>query len=61
MARGERRRIIAKDVLHIAVPQFEGLTVETMLDYASMYPEVMKAFPLKRKETEKFPRQYIHI
>ena len=30
-----------------------------MLDYANMFPEVMKAFPQNRKETEKFPRQYI--
>ena len=30
-----------------------------MLDYASMFPEVMRAFPPRMKEIEKFPRQYI--
>ena len=59
LARGERRRILAKDVEHIAIPQFEGLTITTMLEYAAMFPEAMKAFPTAAKEREKFPRQYI--
>ena len=59
LARGERKRILAKDIEHISIPQFEGLTVEKMLDYANMFPQVMKAFPSNRKEIEKFPRQYI--
>ena len=31
LARGERRRILAKDVLHISIPQFEGLNIKKML------------------------------
>ena len=30
-----------------------------MLEYAEMFPEVMKAFPTGDKEIEKMPRQYI--
>lgn len=59
LAGGLRSRVLAKDVKHIAVPQFEGLGIREMLDYAQMFPEVLKAFPLRREETEKFPRQYI--
>ena len=59
LARGERRRIAAKDVLHIAIPQFEGLGIREMLEYASMFPEALKALPTGYKETEKLPRQYI--
>ena len=59
LARGERRRIAAKDVMHIAIPQFEGLGIREMLEYASMFPEALKALPTGYKETEKLPRQYI--
>ncbi len=59
LARGERRRIAAKDVLHIAIPQFEGLSIKDMLEYASSIPAVQKALPTGEKETEKLPRQYI--
>jgi len=56
LAGGVRRRVLAKDVKHIAVPQFEGLGIREMLDYAEMFPQVMKALPLRRQETEKLPR-----
>ena len=50
MARGERTKVLAKDVKHISVPQFEGLTVETILDYAQMWPGVLKVFPTSQEE-----------
>ena len=59
MARGERTRIEAKDVKHVAIPQFKGLGIKEMMEYAQMFPEVMKAFPTGDKEAEKLPRQYI--
>ena len=59
MARGERTRIEAKDVKHVAIPQFKGLGIKEMMEYAHMFPEVMKAFPTGDKEAEKLPRQYI--
>ena len=59
LARAERRRIASKDVQHIAIPQFEGLTIKNMLEYAQKVPAVMKALPTGEKEIEKLPRQYI--
>ena len=41
------------------VPQYEGLKVEAMLDFASQYPNAMRVFPESKKETMKMPRQYI--
>ena len=59
LARGERKRILAKDVCHVAIPQFEGLSIKDMLEYAKMFPEVERALPSGEKETDKLPRQYI--
>ena len=47
------------DVKVINVPHFEGLSVEDMLAFAEQYPDVMRAFPIVRKEVEKMPRAYI--
>ena len=52
---GKRSKILAKNVKHISVPQFEGLKIEAMLNYAWGFDEVMKAFPVSRKEQEKLP------
>jgi len=56
LAMGERKRIDAKDVKHIAIPQFEGLSIKYMLEWAQKVPAVMKALPPTSKEVEKFPR-----
>ena len=54
-----RRKIYGKDVKYFNVPQYEGLTIKDFLEYSDMYPEVMKALPIERKEIFKLPRQYI--
>ena len=54
-----RTRIKCKDIKHINIPQFEGLTIETILDFAKNYPKAMKALPKDEKEREKLPRQYL--
>ena len=59
LASGGRRRIPCANVKHIPVPQFEGLTIETILEYAEMHPAVMECLPKDYKETEKMPRQYL--
>ena len=59
LASGARKRIKASAIKHINVPQFEGLNIETMTEYARMYPEVVKCLPLEEKEWEKLPRQYL--
>ena len=54
-----RKRIKNDDVKVIKVPYFEGLTIETMLNYASGYPKVMKCLPALDREINKLPRAYI--
>ena len=56
---GRRKRIKQVDVKHITVPFFEGLKIETMLEYAAQYPEVMQALPMVQREREKLPRGYL--
>ena len=34
LAQGFRRRISSQEVLHVAVPQFKGLAIKHMLEYA---------------------------
>ena len=38
LAAGKRRRIKEVDVKVITVPHFEGLKIETMLEYAAQHP-----------------------
>ena len=45
-------------VKHIAIPNFEGLAIKDLLNYATMYLEVMMALPVP-EEINKLPRQYI--
>jgi len=56
---GKRKMIKATDAKHITVPQFEGLKIETMLDFAKDYPQVALALPECEREIYKLPRQYI--
>ena len=59
LAAGRRRRIKEVNVRHITIPHFEGLKIETMLDYASIFPEVMEALPTVERERMKLPRPYM--
>ena len=56
---GDRLIILAKDVQIISIPQFEGLSIEKMLEFASPYPDVAKALPSEEREVMKLHRQYI--
>ena len=56
---GTRKRIKAADAKHITVPHFEGLKVETMMEWAQDYPDVMKAFPTVKRERDDLPRSYV--
>ena len=57
---GKRRLIKATDVKHIAVPFFEGLSIETMIEWAKGQPgNVMQALPIVQREIERLPRAYI--
>ena len=59
LAAGKRRIILAKNIKHLFVPQFEHLTVEKMLIFASGFPDVMIALPAVEHERLKLHRQYI--
>ena len=43
---GDRTRIKEEDVKYINVPYFDGLKIESFLQYAADKPEVMSALPL---------------
>ena len=59
LAAGKRRRIKQADVKVITVPHFEGLTIESLLGYAAVHPEVMQSLPIILREREKLPRAYV--
>ena len=59
LASGARKRIKASSIRHINVPQFEGLNIEKMQEYARMYPEVKERLPVEEKEWHTLPRQYL--
>ena len=59
IAAGKRRWVKLDRKKDINVPNFEKLTVDTMLHYAKARPEVMEALPMVKHEREKLPREYI--
>jgi hypothetical protein len=58
LAAGRKKKIISKDVKHISIPQYEGLSIADLLEYAKSYPAVMQALPVER-EIKKLSKQYI--
>lgn len=56
---GDRRRIQEKDLKQINVPYFEGLKIESFLEFAADKPEVMRALPMLERERLALPRGYI--
>ena len=59
LASGKRRIVKAESVKVFQVPQYEGLTIEDMLSFASAHPQVREALPLEQREIDKLPREYI--
>ena len=51
----KKKRIHVDDVKHINIPNFDGLTIETMMDYAKQTKTAMNYFPVK-EELKKLPR-----
>ena len=56
---GKRSLIKSKDIKHLHVPLFEGLSTADMLAWAKRYPEVGRALPSAESEIEMLHRQYI--
>ena len=59
LAMGRRRRINCKDIRHIHVPQYEGLKISDLKQYAEQHLDVMEALRQVDKEIDKLPRQYL--
>ena len=59
LAAGTKTIIKGKDILHISIPQFEGLSIESFLEFSKGYTKVRDALPEVQKELVKMPRQYI--
>lgn len=56
---GERSRIKESIVKQINIPYFEGLKIESFLEFAADKPEVMRALPILERERLSLPRAYI--
>ena len=59
LAANKKQRIKCTEVKHINVPQFEGLSIDDMLDWACMHGYVLAALPELERERKKLPRSYI--
>ena len=58
LAAGAKQYVKADHVKHIAIPQYEGLTINDMLEYVEDKPVCMRYLPVE-KEVHKLPRQYL--
>ena len=56
LAGGKKRIVKNTEVKHISVPLFEGLKIETMLEFAEPYDQVWHALPAVKRERDKLPR-----
>ena len=56
---GKRKMLKAKEIKHVTVPQFEGLAIKDLLEFARPYDDVLAALPLVKTEVDKLPRQNI--
>lgn len=56
---GLRRIISCEEVRVLHIPQYEGLSIADLLEYASEFPDVMRALPSEAREVKKLPRQYL--
>ena len=52
---GKRKKIFEINVKHITVPQFEGLKIELMLEFAANREGVMDYLPMLRREIDAMP------
>ena len=56
LASGKKKIIKAASVKTIFIPQFEGLTRDTMLYHARNFANVAKALPSEKRELDQTPR-----
>ena len=53
-----RTRIKCEEIQVLQVPHFDGLTIQTMLEYANDNETVMRAFPNIRREIDRLRRAF---
>ena len=58
LVRGTKRKIYCKDVRHIAIPQYENLTISKIADFVSPYHIIHEYLP-DEKEIPKVPKQWL--
>ena len=56
---GKRRMIKSKEVKHLHIPQFEGLSTADILEWAKRYPAAYQALPSEPSEILQLHRQYV--
>lgn len=59
LAAGKKKAIKGTEIKHLTVPQFEKLTIDEFLKFASDYPFATMCLPDRKQELDKLPRQYI--
>ena len=59
LASGKKKPIKGTEIKHITVPQYEQLTIDEFLKFASDYPFVTMCLPERKQEIDKLPRQYL--
>jgi len=58
LASGAKKMIVSDRVRVISIPQYEGLKVESMLEFASQFKQVFDHLPVE-KEVHKLSRSYL--
>ena len=59
LATGKRSIIKCVDVKVFTIPHYKGLTIETMLEFASDYDKISQALPSESREVMKLARAYV--
>ena len=58
LAAGDRQIIKSENVKYISIPNYTGLKIERMVDFARNYPAAMNALPIEA-EIKQLHRQYL--
>ena len=58
LAAGDRQIIPSTKVKYISIPNYTGLKIEKMLEFARDYPDAMNALPIE-SEIKQLHRQYL--
>ena len=58
LAAGDRQIIKSENVKYISIPNYTGLKIEKMVEFARNYPTAMQALPIEA-EIKQLHRQYL--